>query len=129
MNINTINLKVLAYLGDSVYENLVREHLISKKINNVNDLQKLSLNYVSAKSQAKILEKLQNINYFKEDEEKIIKRARNTKTTSHSKACDILTYKHATALEALFGYLKLLEKEDRIKEIFKKIEEINDVSI
>lgn len=129
MNINTINLKVLAYLGDSVYENLVREHLISKKINNVNDLQKLSLNYVSAKSQAKILEKLQNINYFKEDEEEIIKRARNTKTTSHSKACDILTYKHATALEALFGYLKLLEKEDRIKEIFKKIEEINDVSI
>lgn len=129
MNINTINLKVLAYFGDSVYENLVREHLISKKINNVNDLQKLSLNYVSAKSQAKILEKLQNINYFKEDEEEIIKRARNTKTTSHSKACDILTYKHATALEALFGYLKLLEKEDRIKEIFKKIEEINDVSI
>lgn len=129
MNINTVNLKVLAYLGDCVYENLVREYLISQKINNVNDLQKHSLTFVTAKSQSKILEELQNIKFLKEDEEDIVRRARNTKVVSHSKACDILTYKHSTAFEALFGYLKLSKKEDRIEEIFNKIKELNNVSI
>lgn len=129
MDINTINLKVLAYLGDSVYENLVREYLISEKINNVNDLQKHSLLFVTAKSQSRILEELQNINFLKEDEEDIVRRARNTKVVSHSKACDILTYKYSTAFEALFGYLKLSKKEDRIEEIFNKIKELNNVSI
>ena len=56
MDINEINVLVLAYLGDSIYESIVREHLIKKKISNVKDLQKESLNYVSAVSQAKILQ-------------------------------------------------------------------------
>ncbi len=112
---------VLAYLGDTVYEYYVRRFLIEKKIANVNDLQKNSVNYVSAKNQARFLEELLNDNYFSEEELDIIRRARNHKGTSHPKNCDILTYKHATALEALIGYLKLEEKEDRIESIMDKI--------
>ncbi len=60
-------------------------------------------------------------NFFNEEELSIIKRARNHKGVGHPKNCDIVTYKHATALEALIGYLKLENKEDRIKEIMQKI--------
>lgn len=56
-------------------------------------------------------------NFFSEEEMGIIKRARNHKGVSHHKSCDIVTYKHATALEALIGYLKLENKEDRIEQI------------
>ena len=108
-------------MGDTVYEYYVRRFLINNKISNVNDLQKNAVNYVSAKNQAKFLEELINENYFNEEELTIIKRARNHKGVSHPKNCDILTYKHATALEALIGYLKLENKEERIDSIMEKI--------
>ena len=122
-NINNkdINVLVLAYLGDNVYEYYVRRFLIEKKIPNVNELQKNAVNFVSAKNQAKFLEELMNNDFFNEEEISIIKRARNHKGVSHPKNCDIVTYKHATALEALLGYLKLENKEERIKEIMDKI--------
>ena len=62
-----------------------------------------------------------NENYFSDDELLIIKRARNHKGVSHPKNCDIITYKHATALEALIGYLKLEGQDNRIQEIMAKI--------
>ncbi|MBR3661029.1 MAG: ribonuclease III [Bacilli bacterium] len=116
-----INSIVLAYLGDSVYENYVRLYLIKKGINHVKDLQEKSLEYVSAKSQARILKELINENFFSNKEIEIIKRARNTKTNSHPKNTDIITYKEATSLEALIGYLKLENNIERIEELMNKI--------
>lgn len=121
INNRDINVLVLAYLGDNVYEYYVRRFLINKKISNVNDLQKNAVNYVSAKNQAKFLEMLLEENFFTDEEIDIIKRARNHKGVSHPKNCDILTYKHATALEALIGYLKLENRNDRIDLIMDKI--------
>jgi len=117
VNVLEVNVLVLAYLGDTVYENYVRRYLINKKISNVNDLQKESINYVSAVNQAKFLEKLINNNFFSDEEISVIKRARNYKSKSHPKNCDIITYKHATALEALIGYLSLTNKFQRIEEV------------
>ena len=117
MEIETINILVLAYLGDSIYENLVREFLIKQSIANVNDLQKESLKFVSAISQAKILQNLIDNDILNESEIEIIKRGRNHKNSRHPKSCDVLTYKHATAFEALIGYLHLKNNDDRIKEI------------
>ena len=108
-------------MGDTVYEYYVRRFLINNKISNVNDLQKNAVNFVSAKNQARFLEKLMNENFFDEEEISIIKRARNHKGVSHPKNCDIVTYKHATALEALIGYLKLENKNERIETIMNKI--------
>ena len=116
-----VNSLVLAYLGDCVYENYVRLFLINKGINHVKELQEKSLNYVSAKSQSKILKDLINNNAFNEEELEIIKRARNSKTNSHPKNTDIITYKEATSLEALFGYLKLENKVERIEELMQLI--------
>lgn len=116
-----INSLVLAYLGDTIYENYVREYLVKSGIGNVNDLQTESIKYSSAKAQCEIVKKLIDENFFNEEELEIIKRARNHKSTSHPRNCDIVTYKYATGLEALIGYLKLEKKEDRIKEIMKSI--------
>ena len=52
MNTNLINPLVLAYIGDAIYELEIRTRLVNTKINKVNDLQKESIKYVSAKSQA-----------------------------------------------------------------------------
>lgn len=117
MNIKEINVLVLAYLGDTIYEDYIRKFLIAKGINNVNELQKQAVNYVSAKNQAKYVIEMIDNNFFTEEEVTIIKRARNYKTTSHPKNCDIVTYKYATGLESLIGYLELDNKKDRIDEI------------
>lgn len=104
-----------------MYEYYIRKYLIDKKIPNVNELQKNAIMYVSAKNQARFLNELISCDFFDDEELSIIKRARNHKGVSHPKNCDIVTYKHATALEALIGYLKLEEKDDRIKQIMNYI--------
>ena len=116
-----INSLVLAYLGDTVYENYIRLFLIKKGLNHVKELQEKSLNYVSAKSQSRILKELFNKNVFTDKEIEVIKRARNSKTNSHPKNTDIITYKEATSLEALFGYLKLENNIERIEELMNII--------
>lgn len=121
MNILEINVLVLAYLGDTIYENYVRKYLINKGIANVNDLQKEAVNYVSAKSQSEYLKKMIAGNFLSNEELDVVKRARNYKTTSHPKNCDIITYKYATGLEALIGYLNLKENIERIDEIMNFI--------
>lgn len=112
-----INSLVLAYLGDTIYENYVRKYLISSGISNVNDLQKNAVDFVSAKNQAKFLKEMISLSFFNADEMDVIMRARNYKTTSHPRNCDIITYKLATGLEALIGYLDLENKKERIDEI------------
>ena len=121
MNLLEVNVLVLAYMGDTIYENYVRKYLINKGIGNVNDLQSASIAYVSAKSQAKYLQEMIDISFLSEEELDIVKRARNYKTTSHPKNCDIVTYKYATGLEALVGYLELDNKKERIEEIMNFI--------
>ena len=121
MNLLEVNVLVLAYMGDTIYEDYIRKYLITKGIGNVNDLQTAALNYVSAKSQAKYLTLMIDNNYLSEKELDIVKRARNYKTTSHPKSCDIETYKYATGLEALIGYLYLDGNTERVNEIMNFI--------
>ena len=124
MNTNLINPLVLAYIGDAIYELEIRTRLVNTKINKVNDLQKESIKYVSAKSQANYINVLIDANVLTEDEIDIYKRARNTKVNSHPISTDIITYKMATGLEALFGYLYLNNKLERIKELINIIMEV-----
>lgn len=121
MNVNEINAGVLAYVGDAVYEVFIREYLIKKIPNNVNELQREAINFVSAKSQAEILERLIAKNILTEEELLVVHRARNHKPNSKPKHTDIKTYKKATALEALFGTLYIKEQNERIEKIMKEI--------
>lgn len=118
---NEINAGVLAYLGDAVYEVLIRNYLVSKLKFRANELQKEATKYVSAKAQAEILEKFINENVLNEEEMYTVGRARNYKTNSKPKHVDIKTYKKATALEALFGMLYINKNVDRIEELMSRI--------
>lgn len=122
MNVNTINIISLAYLGDSIYEIYIRESLIKLGIQKVEELQKNATKYVSAKGQAKILTYLIDNNLLNNEELDIVKRGRNNKRSNHPKNTDIITYKLSTGFEALIGYLYLSNKIERLKEILNYIE-------
>lgn len=121
MNTKTINIQVLALLGDAVYSLYIREKLIKEGINDSNKLQKLIIEYVSAKGEVRALNYLIENNYLTEEEQEIIKRGRNYKNNNHPKNTDIITYKLSTGFEALLGDLYINNKE-RLEEILNLIE-------
>ncbi|MBT1525974.1 Mini-ribonuclease 3 [Clostridioides difficile] len=110
---------VLAYLGDTVYETYIREHLIRQNTQKkVNDLHKLAIKYVKAKAQATIIHEIEI--ELTEEESKIYKRGRNQKSNTSPKNADIIDYKHATGFEALVGYLYLNNEIERLQYIINK---------
>ncbi len=111
---------VMAYMGDSVYEQYIREFLIKSGVCKIGDLQQRSLDYVSARSQRRHLERLENSNFLTSEELDIVKWGRNAKGAK-TKNADIVTYRLATGLEALIGKLYFDGKNDRIKEIMEFI--------
>ncbi len=122
MNYNSL---VLAYIGDCVYELYIRKYLIDKNIAKVNDLQKEACKFVSAKAQEKYLLYLINNNMLSSVEMNIVRRARNHKNNHKPKYASIITYKNATGLEALIGYLYMNNNKNRINEIMKYIIEVS----
>ena len=119
----TMSPLVLSYLGDTVYESYIREHLIRQNINRkVNNLHKLAIQYSKAQAQATIIHEL--MDELTEEEMRIFKRGRNQKPHTSPKNADIIDYKCATGFEALIGYLYLSEDKERLEYIIKKSIEI-----
>ena len=111
----------LAFVGDCVYEILVRETLVCDANRPVNDLHRESVKYVSAKAQTEAFAKIKD--FLTEDETAQFKRGRNAKVGHSPKSATDAEYHTATGVEALFGYLYLNGEAERIKELFKKINE------
>lgn len=109
----------LAFIGDCIYEILVRETLVCNANRPVNDLHRESVKFVSAKAQTEAFGKIKDI--LTEEETAQFKRGRNAKTGHSPKSATDAEYHTATGVEALFGYLYLTEQTDRIKELFKII--------
>ena len=109
----------LAFIGDCVYEMLVRESLVLQANRPVNDLHRESIKFVSAKAQTLAYDKIKNV--LTEQETAVYKRGRNAKVGHNPKSASQGEYHIATGIEALFGYLYLSEQTDRIKELFKII--------
>ena len=124
-DINTYNPLTLAFIGDSVYETIVRTICVSKGNKSVNALAKDKNKLVNAKTQSRIAEILTY--YYTEEEADIYRRGKNAKTANHSKSAAYSEYHKATGLEAVFGYLYLTGNLDRCLELLKtaleKIEE------
>ena len=108
----------LAYLGDSVYEVLVRNYLLKKGITDVNRLHKEAILYTSGEAQAKIIDKLINDNILTEEEIYYYKRGRNSNHSQNGRKIKLHDYIKATGFEAMIGYLYLESKLDRIEELF-----------
>ena len=107
----------LAYLGDAVYELYIRKYLLDQGITNVNQLQSESIKYVSANSQAAYLKEIIDKNILNDDEVDVLIKARNHKCNHKPKNCNMITYKNATALEALIGHLYINDNIERLNEI------------
>ncbi len=116
-----VNIVSLAYLGDAVFELYVRDFLIKRKYAKVQTLQKEAIKFVSAKSQARILDYLIINDCLSEEELAIVKRGRNYRRVTHPKNTDVITYKISTGFEALFGALFVERKNDRIRELMDMI--------
>jgi ribonuclease-3 family protein len=123
-NVNLLNPLIWAYVGDAVYEMYVRTYLISQGVKKPHDIHVESVKFVKAANQSKLLEIL--LNYLTEEEIEIVRRGRNAKSYHVPKNANVMDYRRATALEALFGYLYLNKRSERIDELFKIIfENIN----
>ncbi|MFD2744803.1 Mini-ribonuclease 3 [Paenibacillus yanchengensis] len=106
---------VLAYIGDAVYEMLIRQYLISLPNQKPHHLHKQATKFVSAAAQRQILEQWQP--HLSEEEKDVVRRGRNTKSGAPPKNADVADYRQATALECLVGYLYYKNQMERIMEL------------
>ena len=113
----------LAFVGDCVYEILVREALVCKANRPVNELHRESVKYVSAKAQTEAYAKIKDI--LTEEETAQFKRGRNAKVGHSPKSATDAQYHTATGVEALFGYLHLSDRAERIKHLFSIITSVD----
>ena len=118
-DVNLMPPLVWAYVGDSVYELFIRTHLVNNTKLNPHKLHIEAINYVKAKAQAEILDRIQE--YLTDEEKDIVRRGRNAQNHHLPKNANIADYSHATAFEALIGYLYLSKQDERLKEILLKV--------
>ena len=105
-------------MGDAVYEQAVREHLLRSGRVKPNVLHKEATSYVSAKSQAAVVKMMQQSGFLTEEEEAVMRRrGRNAKSGSVPKNTDVVTYNYSSGFEAVIGYLHLLGRTERVEEI------------
>lgn len=123
MNPRQMNTTALAFMGDAVYEEYIRRHVIESGQRAADRLHAMAVAYVCAGGQARALKELMK-GFLSAEETALAKRARNHRTTSKPKNADPVTYKLATALEALIGFLYLDGQTERMEEIIKKVIEI-----
>lgn len=115
-NANRYNTLTLAFLGDAVYSLMVRERLVKNSALAAGKLHRMSVDEVNAKAQSEGAKKL--LPLLNDEETDIFKRGRNAHPHHSPKNQSEGDYHYATGLEALFGYLYLEGKTDRLNELF-----------
>lgn len=122
IDIQTVSMQTLAFIGDSVYDLYIRTYLASNSNEKAGILHTKAIKFVSAKSQASIVDKI--MDKLSDEEIAIYKRGRNTNIIT-SKHAEVIEYKKATGLEALVGYLYVTRNISRLEEIIKFCIELN----
>ena len=110
---------VLAFYGDSVYEVLVRERVVTNHQTNAGRLHDMAVERVRASYQSEAVNVIEPM--LTESEADILRRGRNAGGISVPKSAKPSEYRRATALEALFGYLSLTGQKERIETLFNAI--------
>ncbi|OEH86308.1 hypothetical protein BHU72_13870 [Desulfuribacillus stibiiarsenatis] len=118
-NYKELSSLALAYIGDAIYEVMVRQQLLNQGIAKVQYLHKEATKYVSARSQSQFIQML--MDQLTEEERNIVMRGRNTKSYTTAKNATVLEYRHSTAFECLVGYLYLTDQNERLESIFLQI--------
>ena len=110
----------LAFVGDGVYDLFVREQLVCKANCPVGVLHKKAVEQVRCQAQAAAMEKL--LPFLTEEETSVYKRGRNAHTSHTPKNASPAEYHSATGFEALFGYIYLQGRIQRLRELFSMME-------
>ena len=117
INPKTLSPLTLAYIGDAVFELMVRTVILSDGNAPVNRLHKKARDFVNAKAQANFYFRIAD--RLTETEAAVFRRGRNAKSFTTPKHADLIDYRHATDLGALFGYLYLEGNMTRALELFQ----------
>ena len=118
INISDYSPLTLAYIGDSIYEIIIRTVIVDEANRQVNKIHKKVSNLVKAPTQAKMIYYI--MDDLTDDELKIYKRGRNAKAVTRAKNASMSDYRTATGFEALMGWLYLTKQSDRMMELIKK---------
>ena len=116
----------LAFVGDAVYEQLVRDELVLWANMPVRKLHSLAVQKVCAEYQSAAVRALLDADILNDEEQEIFKRGRNAGGVSAPKHSTVADYRAATGLECLFGYLHLTGQGERISELYSKIKELKE---
>lgn len=107
----------LAYIGDAVYEIVIRTIIVEKGNAPVNKLHHKASSLVKAVAQKEAMEKI--LPLLTEEEEAVYKRGRNAKSYTSAKNASVIDYRIATGFEALMGFLYLMGRNERMLELVK----------
>ena len=121
-SLNTYSTASLAYLGDCVLELCVREYLVKSGYSSSSSLNREALKFVRASAQAEAMKRI--LPLLSEEEAAAFRRGRNVGHTNTPKSATVAEYRSATGMEALFGWLHLAGKQERIAELFALAYEI-----
>lgn len=117
----------LAYMGDAIYDLIIRSIIVERANRSANDLHKKAIRYVKAETQAKMIQALQV--ELTVDEEAVYKRGRNAKSYTTAKNATMADYRKATGFEALMGFLYLTGQTDRLLYLVKRGIELAELKI
>ena len=127
-NLNTYSSASLAYLGDCTIELCVREYLVKEKgFSSSSKLNKEALKFVKASAQAEAMKNI--LDLLTEEETDVFHRGRNMGHTNTPKSATVAEYRNATGMEALFGWLYLANRQDRITELFRAAYRLDEDNI
>lgn len=127
MDIRTYSPLTLAYIGDAIYDLVIRSVVVERANRPAKNLHKITIKYVNARTQARMVKVLEE--ELSEEETAVYHRGRNAKSYTMAKNASVTEYRMATGLEALFGYLYLNGQTDRLLTLVRLALERMDIII
>ncbi len=116
-DIRTYSPLTLAYVGDAVYDLVIRTVVVERANRPANELHRITVKYVSANAQSKMIQAL--MEDLTEEEQAVYRRGKNSKPHTTAKNATVADYMKATGFEAVIGYLYLTNQMPRILELVK----------
>lgn len=116
-DIRTYSPLTLAYIGDAVFDLVIRTVVVQRANRPAEKLHKQTVKYVKAEAQSAMIQQLKE--ELTEEELAVYKRGRNAKSGSTAKNASVGDYRRATGMEALIGYLYLQDRMERVLELIR----------
>ena len=124
VDLNTYSPLTLAFIGDSIYDLIIRTIVVGKGNTRPSKLHRATADIVKASAQARAMDKLEPL--LTEEEHTVFQRGRNANSPTMAKNASVADYRRATGFEALLGWLYLSDRTERMLSLIKTALEEND---